>query len=203
MDTKGHERKPAEIRKFEILHAARHLFCEKGYHMVSMDDVASKVGISKAAVYLYFSSKLELFFGVIDQAVDRLHSGLEDAFNDPSNAGLTDKLDAAQRALQEYAPIFSVSQQLMATGMPDSDFPPQMVAHFMKKMYGRRQRLMQMFIDLFTKAQERKEVRVDLDPKELATVFGVYGMLMTRSEVPYETAKEILFNGILAKEEKK
>ncbi|MBN2380350.1 TetR/AcrR family transcriptional regulator [candidate division WOR-3 bacterium] len=200
---KSQDRKPAEVRKFEILFAATKLFCENDYHLVSMEDVAAKVGVSKATVYLYFSSKLELFFGVIDQAVDRLHSGLEDVFNDPSNVSLEDKLDAAQRTLQGYAPIFSATQQLMATGMPDSDFPPEMVAQFMKKMHGRRQHLMQMFIDLFTKAQERKEVRVDLAPRELATVFGVYGMLMTRSEVPYETAKEILFHGILSSGEKK
>jgi AcrR family transcriptional regulator len=203
MDSKSHERKPAEVRKFEILYAARELFCERGYHRVSMEDVASKVGISKAAVYLYFKSKLELFFGVIDQAVEKLISGLEEAFNNPSYINLHEKLDAAQVAFQDYAPIFRASQQLMATGMPDTDFPPQMVAQFMKKMHGRRQRLMEIFVDLFTEAQQKGEARSDLDVAELATVFGVYGMLMTRSEVSYETAKEILFHGILAKEDKK
>ena len=203
MDSKSHERKPAEVRKFEILYAARELFCERGYHRVSMENGASRGGISKAAVYLYFPSKLELFFGMIDQGVDKLIDGLEQVFNDPANTCLEEKLDAANKALTGYAPIFRVSQQLMATGMPDADFPPQMVAAFMKKMHGRRQRLMEVFVDLFTEAQQKGEVRSDLDVAELATVFGVYGMLMTRSEVSYETAKEILFSGILAKEDKK
>jgi AcrR family transcriptional regulator len=203
METRSQERKPAEVRRFEILHAAHRLFTERGYHSVIMEDVASNVGISKAGVYLYFPSKLELFFGVIDQAVDKLIAGLEDAFSDPSNISLKAKLDAAQKALQDYAPIFGVSQQLMATGMPDNDFPPQIVTRFMKKVHGRRQRLMQMFVDLFTKAQERKEVRTDLDPTEMATVFGVYGMLMTRSEVSYQAAMKILMHGILGPGEKK
>jgi AcrR family transcriptional regulator len=202
MEPKSHGRKPAEVRKFEILYAARELFCERGYHRVSMEDVASKVGISKAAIYLYFKSKLELFFGVIDQAVDKLIFGLEEAFSHSSHTGLQEKLDAAQGAFQDYAPIFRASQQLMATGMPDTDFPPQMVAAFMKKMHSRRGKMMELFINLFTEAQQKGEVRSDLDVAELATVFGVYGMLMTRSEVSYETAKEILFHGILAKEDR-
>ncbi len=202
MDTRSSERKPAEVRKFEILHAARQLFCERDYHHVSMEDVAKKAGISKAAVYLYFKSKLELFFGIIDQGVDRLIAGLDEAFSHPDNKTLEAKLDAANEALQHYAPIFRVSQQLMSTGMPDSDFPPQVVAGFMKKMHGRRSKLTELFVDVFTEAQQEGEVRADLVPQELATVFGVYGMLMTRSEVSYETAKEILFHGILAKEDK-
>ncbi len=54
MESKTQERKPAEVRRFEILVAARKLFTERDYHHVSMDDVAKKVGISKAGVYLYF-----------------------------------------------------------------------------------------------------------------------------------------------------
>ncbi|MBD3286694.1 TetR family transcriptional regulator [candidate division WOR-3 bacterium] len=199
---KSQDRKPAEVRKFEILYAATELFCEHDYHVVSMEDVAAKVGVSKATVYLYFSSKLELFFGVIDHAVDKLIAGLEEALTDTAHQSLAEKLDAAQQSLQDYAPIFRASQHLMSTGMPDNDFPPHVVATFMKKMHSRRGRLQEMFVNVFSKAQEKGEVRSDMNPEELATVFGTYGMLMTRSEVSYETAKEILFHGILVKEDK-
>jgi len=146
---------------------------------------------------------LELFFGMIDQGVDRLIAGLEEAFDDPDNSELEKKLDAANAALQHYAPIFRVTQQLMSSGMPDNDFPPQLVAQFMRKMHGRRSKLQELFNNVFTIAQQNGEVRSDLNTTELATVFGVYGMLMTRSEVSYETAKEILFHGILTSQEKR
>lgn len=203
METKSHERKPAEVRRFEILYAARKLFCKRGYHRVSMEDVASEVGISKAGVYLYFPSKLELFFAMIDKGVDKLIADLRKAFDDPRYKNLEKKLDASNQALKGYAPVFRVSQQLMSTGMPDSDFPPRLVARFMNEMDARRQVLLKLFADLFSKAQKRGEVRADISPEDLATVFGVYGMLMTRFEVSYQTAKEILFHGILVKEVKR
>jgi TetR/AcrR family transcriptional regulator, fatty acid metabolism regulator protein len=43
-----------------ILDAAEELLAEKGYHEMSIDEIAARVGVSKGAVYLHFSSKEEL-----------------------------------------------------------------------------------------------------------------------------------------------
>ncbi len=47
--------------KSRIIAAANQVFAEKGYRQATMDDVARKLGVSKGALYLYFSSKEELF----------------------------------------------------------------------------------------------------------------------------------------------
>jgi AcrR family transcriptional regulator len=48
-----------------ILEHATSVFGTRGYHNVSMDDVAERAGISKALVYQHFESKDELYMAVL------------------------------------------------------------------------------------------------------------------------------------------
>jgi AcrR family transcriptional regulator len=49
------------IVRTRILETARTIFRENGYGLTTMDDIARKLGISKAALYTYFRAKEELF----------------------------------------------------------------------------------------------------------------------------------------------
>jgi len=51
----------AGIRKEEILNAALKCFNKKGYYKTAVEDIAKKIGITKAAIYYYFNTKKELF----------------------------------------------------------------------------------------------------------------------------------------------
>ena len=46
-----------EDAKKRIIQAASEVFREKGYYRSTMDDIASRLGISKGAIYQYFDSK--------------------------------------------------------------------------------------------------------------------------------------------------
>jgi AcrR family transcriptional regulator len=52
-------------RPQELLEAALAVFVERGYAATRLDDVAQRAGVSKATVYLYYESKLELFKAVV------------------------------------------------------------------------------------------------------------------------------------------
>lgn len=54
-----------QVREDAILDAARDLMFEQGYAAMSMDDLAARVGISKATLYQHFASKEELAIRVI------------------------------------------------------------------------------------------------------------------------------------------
>ena len=54
-----------EEREQLILRAAEELLAEKGYHEMSMDEIATRVGVAKGTVYLHFPSKDELLFTLI------------------------------------------------------------------------------------------------------------------------------------------
>lgn len=54
-----------EEKRQEILNIANDLFLESGFDGISMSDIATKVGGSKATLYGYFSSKEEIFVAVM------------------------------------------------------------------------------------------------------------------------------------------
>lgn len=54
-----------QSRPTELLEAALSCFVERGYAATRLEDVASQAGVSKGTLYLYFSSKDELFKAVV------------------------------------------------------------------------------------------------------------------------------------------
>lgn len=62
-------RRRAEARPEEIIDAALAVFVEKGFEASRMEDVAREAGLSKAGVYLYFSSKQALLEALIDSKI--------------------------------------------------------------------------------------------------------------------------------------
>ncbi|HET7578417.1 MAG TPA: TetR/AcrR family transcriptional regulator [Bacillales bacterium] len=80
-----HRRPPGRPRANEqsqstrdlILKTAVQLFLDRGYPMVSIDDVAGASGVTKATVYYYFSSKAELFTETMIQMMDRINERIQ------------------------------------------------------------------------------------------------------------------------------
>ncbi len=63
-------RRRSEARPTEIVAAAAQLFGEHGYAATRMVDVATRAGVTKATVYLYFKDKEHLFESVVRQALE-------------------------------------------------------------------------------------------------------------------------------------
>jgi AcrR family transcriptional regulator len=62
------KRRP-EARPSEILEAALDLFTERGFNATRLVDVASRAGLSKAAIYLYFNDKTSLLTALVQATV--------------------------------------------------------------------------------------------------------------------------------------
>ena len=61
------KRLKASERKAAILAVAKVLFSDKGYHGVSVDEIARRVGVSPAILYRHFPSKEALYEEVLNQ----------------------------------------------------------------------------------------------------------------------------------------
>ena len=61
--------------------AALQIFTEKGFHNASMDDVAQRAGVSKPIVYQSFTSKHELYMGILDHSVEQVIAGITEAIS--------------------------------------------------------------------------------------------------------------------------
>ncbi|WP_428241042.1 TetR/AcrR family transcriptional regulator [Gynuella sp.] len=68
----------SESRRLAIVDAAKQVFSETGFESASMNEIARRVGFSKATVYNYFSSKEEIFLSVMETFARRQ---LAEAFN--------------------------------------------------------------------------------------------------------------------------
>ncbi|MBK6322961.1 TetR/AcrR family transcriptional regulator [Candidatus Aalborgicola defluviihabitans] len=66
-----------DARPGELLAAALELFVEKGFAATRAEEVAKRAGVSKGTLFLYFSSKEELFKAVVRENI----SGKFDAWN--------------------------------------------------------------------------------------------------------------------------
>jgi len=74
-----------EEAKSRILEAANKVFAERGYHEATMDDIAKRLGVSKGAIYLYFSSKEDLFEAICKTAPQAFKEILYSSFGDEVN----------------------------------------------------------------------------------------------------------------------
>jgi len=62
----------SDFRRAEIMNAARSVFARKGFARGIMDEIAKEAGIAKGTVYLYFSSKKEIYRAVLDYDMEFL-----------------------------------------------------------------------------------------------------------------------------------
>lgn len=64
-----------------IIDTARCLFSDRSYLGVSMNDIAKKLNITKAALYYHFSGKEEIYIKVLDEVFDNLSLSISEALN--------------------------------------------------------------------------------------------------------------------------
>ena len=70
-----------EARPQELLAAALDLFVERGFAATRLDDVAKAAGVSKGTLYLYYSSKEDLFKAVVRTSIVPLIGEAEELIN--------------------------------------------------------------------------------------------------------------------------
>ena len=88
-----------QLLRDEILDAAGKLLNQKGYATMSMDELATQVGISKPTLYSYFGTKEELVSEAIIREFERL-------------LALTHPLDPSQTPLQRLTSLLETSLRL-------------------------------------------------------------------------------------------
>jgi AcrR family transcriptional regulator len=91
----------SEFRCGEILAAARKVFAVSGFNETTMDEIASAAGIAKGTVYLYFSSKKDIYLAALKQGLTELMDRTRT--NMHSANGIQARLRAFVRTRIEYA----------------------------------------------------------------------------------------------------
>jgi len=69
----------------QMLAAALDLFSEKGYHNVSMHEIAQKAEFAIGTLYKYFENKEDLYKGLVREVSDQFHTALVQAITEPDD----------------------------------------------------------------------------------------------------------------------
>src|ERR1700742_194307 len=87
-------------RMAQTLGVAHGLFAERGYAEVTMDEIASAVGVTKPLLYNYFGNKERLSLACMERAGDALTRTVGEAIAGTDSPG--DALGAGVRAFFEF-----------------------------------------------------------------------------------------------------
>lgn len=79
------KRMKASERRASILAVAKVLFADKGFHAVSVDEIARRVGVSPAVLYQHFDSKDALYEAVLDSLSAPRETYVEAALDGPDD----------------------------------------------------------------------------------------------------------------------
>jgi AcrR family transcriptional regulator len=81
MGTKERKEREKELRRNQILDAAKEIFMSKDFQSATMEDIANKVELSPGTLYTYFKNKEELYVSLLLGGLRVLHSQGERIFN--------------------------------------------------------------------------------------------------------------------------
>ncbi len=81
------KRLQASERRASILAVAKVLFADKGYHGVSVDEIAVRLAVSPAVLYRHFSSKQDLYEAVLSEIACKRENYVDVVVRGPDDFG--------------------------------------------------------------------------------------------------------------------
>ena len=160
-------RRNPDLTRQSLLQAAFQEIYRSGFQAASLDNILSKAGVTKGALYHHFGSKQELGYAVVDELIrehilDRWVRSLEKAEN---------PIDGLLAILRRKDPHPSFDQRL---GCPLNNLAQEMSPldeGFRKRLEAVFRQWRQGIAKALRRGQERGQVRSDVDPLESADFF--------------------------------
>lgn len=87
-----------EMKRKEIMEHALLCFADKGFHNTTIDDIVHRSGVSKGAIYGYFTSKEEMYIQLLQTGTEQMFERLKESFSGKSAA---DKIRTIIRQYRE------------------------------------------------------------------------------------------------------
>jgi len=164
-DKKLSRREREKLRqRQEMLAAALELFSEKGYHNVSMHEIAEKAEFAVGTLYKFFRNKEDLYKSLIAEQADRFHEALTKAIEEADDE--IEKLRNYVRAKKEvFAANISVIRLYFAeTG--GASFSVK--AGLDKEIREKYEQFLRTLASVFESGIKRKRFRKIAEPYQLA-----------------------------------
>ncbi|HEY3295327.1 MAG TPA: TetR/AcrR family transcriptional regulator [bacterium] len=159
----------SQLRRREIMLAARTLFIEKGFRNTTLDEIAEQSAFGKGTIYNYFANKDDLFHAIIDQLIDETFAETRVAMQ---QAG-----DDARAQVSAYARAsvlhFHTNNEVFLMIMREHN---QLVPQMMEKFFHRYLEKLTLISKPLETGMRAGAIRPG-DPQKLAALFD--GMIRT------------------------
>jgi len=191
-----------------ILDAAEEIFGEKGFHLTTVDEIASKANVAKGTIYLYFRDKFDLFISTVERRLNGFVSKLEEAVE-----GTDDPMEAITRMIEIHFEFAKSNEQLFRHMTPEKYKPlPDRfrqihVPTLRERIFKPINRVISVIERCIREGQEKGVFKAEIDPRISALslssmIRGVVFARMIDPELAFpndeslETIKTISLNGI-------
>lgn len=113
-------RLPGPERRLLILKESQQLFAEKGFHGVSIDEIARAVHVSPAILYRHFDSKQALYDAVLAELSSQRESYVEAVINSGANFEevLVSMTEVFIHSIDENPNLLRIEMQSLLNGNP-------------------------------------------------------------------------------------
>lgn len=156
----------------KIFNAAAEEFAENGYRKASVNTIVRNAGISKGSLFQYFSTKRNLFDSLVKIASEQVRKYLREVREQTCEISFFERMGRLIRSgfdfIDRWPALSRIYFQLLQSG--ESPFGPERVVELRNRGEG-------FLLDLIIEAQEKGELRRDIDVEKVS--FLLYSMMET------------------------
>ena len=166
MEQKKLSRKEREYRRHrqEILQAALKLFSEKGFHNVSMNEIAQKAEFAVGTMYKFFENKEDLYKALVLEQADKFHNALSRAIEEPVN-----EIEKIRNYVKTKGEVFSANISVIRLYYAETRGASFNVkAGLDSEIQERYSHFLEMLASVFASGMEKKRFKKIADPYHLA-----------------------------------
>ena len=187
----------------EILETALELFSEKGFHNVSVQEIAHKAEFAVGTMYKFFENKEALYKALVLEQSDKFHHALAEAIEGPG-----DEIEKMRNYVRTKGEVFTANVQMIRFYFAETrgaSFNVKAGLDFeIRERYGR---FLETLASVFASGMEKKRFKKIADPYQLAVALDslcnafLFLWLETPDRHPYpedpDVILNILFNGLV------
>ena len=162
----------AQKTREAIIEAASHVFVEKGVANASLNEIASRAGVTRGAVYWHFENKIDLFKALHESLsqpfIDRILNNLEQDQDNP-----LDQLKDLCITMLDDLTDNEHKQRVLKILFFKCDYSGEYEELLQVQCQNKKEKLA-LFAQYFERAQKKGTLRADISPAIMATSLMSY-----------------------------
>jgi len=180
----------------EMLDAALGLFSEKGYHSVSMHEIAGKAEFAIGTLYKFFKNKEDLYKALILEQADRFHDAVTKAIEEPD-----DEVEKLRNYVKAKGAVFRANVSVIRLYFAEAGGASfNVMAGLDREIRERYGHFLQTLASIFESGMKRKRFAKIAEPYHLAVALDsftsahLFLWLEAPERHPYPEDPDIILN---------